>query len=240
MNIGIFAHIERIWKYPKGDMIYLLAGDDEFCKELFFIANKTIDENKIDFLNKAITIYFDYKSVRPSGKEKVIRNNLVTEFDPISLKIRKLISNRTTCISRKVLDKFRSTNEIGIFTDGLMDIQTQIHSEKNYYVPYIGSIYYKDIGIGSRTGRIEGLKSFLLLTKEYMKINDSWSREDLFWLKYLEKRTEFQINPTFSRYFNLLYFYYKIKLVKYSLNFFLRETVFLIILFPHCFKLNKS
>lgn len=230
-NLGIFKHIEKTWKYPTGDIIFYLSGDDEFCDGLFKNTIDFIAQNKIDYTNASFTIYSDYIAIKPNGKRKVVKNNLITKFNPVSLKIRKLISNRTTCISKKVLEKFQPVNEIGIFTDGLIDIQTQIYSEENYYLPYIGSVYYKNIGIGSRTSRLDGLNSFLTLTKEYRKLIDYWPCEDLIFLKYLEKRTNFQIHPNIYKYYILLSLYYKIKFKKYGLKYLIKETIFLIILF---------
>lgn len=228
-NLGIFKHIEKTWEYPQGDIVFYLAGDDKFCDGLFKRTIDFISSNNIDYKNELFTIYLDYMSIKPNGRKKIVRNNLITKHNAVELKIRKLISNRTTGVSIKVLKKFKPVKEIGIFTDGLIDIQTQFYSKKNYYIPFIGSIYYKDIGIGSITMRKDGLKSFVSLTKEYMTKIKDLTNDDYNWLIYLDKRTEYLLEPNIHSYIKILPLFFKLKIIKYGYNFVIRETLWLVI-----------
>jgi glycosyltransferase involved in cell wall biosynthesis len=170
-NLGIFKHIEKTWEYPTGDIVFYLVALMKFCE--WFIQKKNFDLFNIlliiDRKNEVITIYFDYISIKPNGRKKVIRNNLITKHNAIELKIRKLISNRTTGISINVIKKFKPVVEIGIFTDGLIDIQTQLFSKKNYYIPFSGSIYYKGIGISSIYDSKRALHSYILMNRKYLE-----------------------------------------------------------------------
>jgi glycosyltransferase involved in cell wall biosynthesis len=209
-NLGIYAHIEATWSYAAGDIIYYLSGDDTFCDGLFENANNLIEKNNIDFRNESFTLYFDYKIISPSGRQKIIRNKLIRRHNPISLKIRNLISNRTTGFSRAVLQKFFLIDEsIGIYADGLIDIQTQLFSKKNYYSPFLGSIYYSGIGISSKIKLKDSLRSYYALYVEYENLLKDLDKNDVMWLKFSQNKTLFLLEPTFKNYkrYFLLFFY---------------------------------
>ncbi len=235
-NLGIFKHIEKTWEYPTGDIVFYLAGDDEFCDGLF---KKTIDFfnfNDIDLKNELFTIYFDYISIKPNGRKKVIRNNLITKHNAIELKIRKLISNRTTGISINVIKKFKPVVEIGIFTDGLIDIQTQLFSKKNYYIPFSGSIYYKGIGISSIYDSKRALHSYILMNRKYLEHISELNKKDKVWLEYLITRTEFFIKPCWNQYLVVINKFFKINKFDYNLKFFFKELFYVI----YCFFLIRQ
>lgn len=223
-NLGIFGNIEGTWSKVSGDVIWFLAGDDTYCNGLFEEANKLIEKHKIDFINEAITMYFDYKTISPSGKEIIFRNNLIEHFNPISLKIRQLICTRTTGFSRKVLEKFHPVRkDIGLAADGLMDIQIQIYSNKNYYAPFIGSCYYSSIGISVQTNADSSLKSYILSLKQLKKDIKDLSKDDKQWLDYLQRQLLYKNAPSLQNY--LSYFKYFILIIRkyYGWLFFKRE-----------------
>ena len=170
-------------------------------------------------------MYFEYKTINPDGKEKVYKNKLVEKYNPISLKIRQLICNRTTGVSRKVFEKYYMVRkDIGIMADGLIDIQTQIFSDKNYYFPFIGSVYYSGIGISSVT-KIEGsIKSYILSLEQLKKELNNISKEDMFWLDYLQSQLTFELTPNIMHFISYLKYYSKIIQEYYGFNFIIRET----------------
>lgn len=226
INLGIFENIESTWTKVTGDIIWYLAGDDEYCNGLFEEANILIEKYNINIINEAFTLYFDYKAIAPNGKETIFRNNLIEQFDPISLKIRQLICNRTTGFSRKVLEKFYPVRkDVGIMADGLIDIQTQLFSDKNYYAPFIGSIYYTSIGISSKT-KSESLIKSAILSLEQLKIDiKNLSINDFNWLTYLQLQLSFQLKLSLNSY--LSYLKYLILVIKdfYGWTFFKREVI---------------
>lgn len=210
VNLGIFSHIEKTWSLPTGDIIYYLSGDDLFCDKLFEKANTLIKKNNIDYKNEAFTLYFDFKTITPNGKEYIFQNKLIEKHNPISLKVRNLISNRTTGFSRAVLEKFHPINKkIGIYADGLIDIQTQLYSAKNYYSSYVGSVYFANIGISSRTKKEESLKSNILYLEELKTPTYKLSKNDMLWINYLQYKFSFLLNPNYATFYKYLIYLLK-------------------------------
>lgn len=228
-NLGIFKHIEKTWSYPAGDVIFYLAGDDEFCDGVFEKTTSFILKEKIDFKNEYFTIYLDYIKVYKNGFKKVYRNNLIKKYNPISLKIRNLISNRTTGVSINVLRKFHYVQEIGIYTDGLIDIQTQIYSKKNYYIPFKGSIYYKKIGITKNYPRKESFNSLLKLYKYYIQDLENLNIYDIKWLLYKIYQINYVLNPNNFSYIKLLKLFFETNYYSYKYTFLLKELPKIII-----------
>jgi glycosyltransferase involved in cell wall biosynthesis len=205
VNLGIFGNIESTWIKPTGDLIWYLSGDDEFCNGLFEEANKLIESRKVDFINDAVTLYFDYKAITPDGKESIFRNKLIEQYNPFSLKIRQLISNRTTGLSIKVLEQFYPVRkDIGIYADSLIDIQTQIFSKKNYYCPFVASIYYTSIGISSITKNDLLTKSAIQTLEQIKSDFKNISQSDKYWLNYKQTQHLFSYSPSFKNYLTYL------------------------------------
>lgn len=225
VNLGIFAHLESTWKKITGDIIFYLSGDDELCDGLFERANALINMHNIDFKNEPVTLYFDYKRVMPNGKEIIYKNNLIMKYNPISLRIRNLISNRTTGLSKMVLDQFVPVNKtIGIFADGLIDIQTQLFTIKNYYYPFTGSVYYSDIGIDSRTTRRDALKSYILYFEELKRNIQNLSKNDVIWIQYVQYKYSFRLKPSYSTFWKYFIFLFKSIELKFG-NIFVKKEL---------------
>ena len=61
-----------------------------------------------------------------------------------------LLSNRSACFSRKVLGSFVPISEgRSYMIEAAQDIELQVFSKYNYYVPFIGNIYYAEIGVSA-------------------------------------------------------------------------------------------
>jgi len=216
-NLGIFGNIESTWSKPGGDIIWYLSGDDEYCNGVFENANALIAKNNIDLKNDSFTLYFDWKSVSREGIVKIHSNVLISKHDAVSLKLRGLICNRTTGISKNVINKFFPVRkDIGIFADGLIDIQTQLFSAKNYYSPFVGSIYYSGIGIGSITNFSERMDSFLILLNELEKLLRNISSSDKNWLNYIRHKTYFKLQKSSIGLYNCFKYYIKSYEPKYG------------------------
>lgn len=216
-NLGIFGNIETTWDKATGNIIWNLSGDDAYCAGVFEKASELIIKNNFDPDNDFFTIYFDFKRVYPSGREKIQSNSLVLKHNPLSLKLRNLIYGRTTGVSKSVYDSYFPIKKgLGIRSDGLQDTQTQLLSQRSIYYPLVGSIYYTNIGIGSAVERTETLKSSLLCIPELIKMIPSISRSDFLWLKYLEKRYNYEIEPNFNNLIDLIASYWKSFDLKYG------------------------
>lgn len=193
-NLGIFRNIEATWKRPTGDLIYRLAGDDQCPKDYFMHIIDFIQKNKIDYLNKAISIYGDYQQIDIDGSSIIYRNNMVENVDAIKLKIRQLLSNRSACFSKKVIDRYVSVAEGRSYIVELsQDSELQMFSDKNYYLPQLGNIYYAGIGVSkhfTKEEREEHLKvydHFLTFCKEHSILIDNSDRNYIEYMKCLRR-----------------------------------------------------
>lgn len=155
-NLGIFANIEAVWKRLTGDVIYAVSGDDEAGEGYLKAVLDFIDEKKIDWKNELFCIYGNYKQINPDGASVVFRHNIVNDKNALKLKVRKLLSGRSACYSKKILDKFEDVSIGRSFKVELtQDCQIQLYAEHNYYIPVLGNIYYGEIGISSRMNKAE-------------------------------------------------------------------------------------
>jgi glycosyltransferase involved in cell wall biosynthesis len=239
-NLGIFGNIESTWSITTGNVIWYLSGDDEYCPGVFEKANELIVQNDLNPDEEFFTIYFDFKRVWPSGKSSTHSNYRVTKFNPISLKLRHLIFNRTTGVSKRVYKSyFPVKKDLGIATDSLQDIQVQIFSDKNVHFPMVGSIYHKNIGIGSKTHQIDALKSRILCIPELRKIIPDISKRDLKYLKHQENIATFQINGGLKRLFSCYKSYFNSLTFNFGLHFILKQTAYIGYL-TYLFLINKK
>ena len=156
-NVGIFENNEYSWTMPTGDLVYRLAGDDECGRGWFEKVINYIQANKIDYKNEACTIYGDYRSVYPNGDFIVFHNNLVLSgVAPIYLSLRTMVGNRGSCFSMNVLRKYEKVSQgKSHIAESAMDIQLSLNTERFYYIPYVGNIYYANVGVSTRTSSNE-------------------------------------------------------------------------------------
>ncbi len=169
-NLGIFQNIEATWKRPTGDMVYQLSGDD-VCPDGYFKAVfDFIEKQNIDWKNELFCVYGDFKEIEPDGKEIVYSNKRAPRYNAVKLKIRKLLSARGTCYSKKIVEKFEKVSDGKSFSaEAVQDIQLALFSEKNYYIPVVGNIYYAGIGISTRMSKTEQFENIF---EGYMRMID--------------------------------------------------------------------
>ena len=150
-NIGIFENVELSWTMPSGDIVYFMAGDDEAGFGWFKKVVEFIQDNRIDYRNEDICIYGDYKNIYPNGDSIIHRNKIIlTGVSPLRLSLRGLVGNRSCCISISIVKQYRKVSQgRSHIAEDAQDRQLQIFSKKNYYIPYIGNIYYSYIGVSS-------------------------------------------------------------------------------------------
>lgn len=152
-NVGIFENIEKTWGMPSGDIIYQLAGDDECGEGWFKTVVDYILKNNIDYKNEQFCIYGDYKSIYPNGDYMVFCNNLVlSNVDPFYLFMRTLIGIRSTCYSSLILKKFEKVSQgRSHIAETTQEIQLPLYTKQYYYIPYVGNIYYANVGVSTKT-----------------------------------------------------------------------------------------
>lgn len=230
-NLGIFANIETTWDKAKGNVIWNLSGDDEYCNGVFEKASELIVKNNFDPEEEYFTIYFDFKRIYPSGMGKVHSNSKILKYNPISLKLRNLIYGRTIGVSKSVYNSYFPIKKgLGIMSDGLQDIQVQLFTHKSVYYPMVGSIYYTNIGIGSKTEHNEALKSFLCCIPEYLRIIPDIKDGDVLWLNFLEKRYKCEIEPNYTNLISSMKCYLKSFELKFGLTHTVKQFAVLIYL----------
>ncbi len=205
-NLGIFQNNEAVWSRPVGDLVFDIAGDDE-CAEGFF--ERVIDfirRNNIDWKNELFCIYGDYKMINADGRSVVYRQNLVNHHNALKLKTRKLLSTRSACFSRKVLEKFETVSDGRSYNaEMVQDCQLQLFSERNYYIPVVGSIYYAQIGISSRMSEEEMKESVVGAYDRYISFladhGKPLDKKDLAFIEYMEAYRRHDVRNMLRNYF---------------------------------------
>jgi glycosyltransferase involved in cell wall biosynthesis len=151
-NLGIFENIEIVWTMPTGEIVYLLAGDDECGDSWFKTVTEYIKNTGIDYKNELFCIYGDYKSVYPNGDTLTHSNKYATSGkDRLRLYERGYLSNRSCCYSINVMKQFKKIScGRSYIVENAQDSQLHFFSERAYYIPKVGNIYYANLGVSSK------------------------------------------------------------------------------------------
>lgn len=204
-NLFIFANEEASWKRPTGDLIYKLSGDDEAAADYFRHVISFIKEKDIDYKNEKFCIYGNYKLINSNGSFIIYKNNLINDHNAIKLKTRKLVSGRSACFSRKLLERFEPVSQgRSYMVESAQDCQLQLYSEHNYYIPFLGNIYYAQIGVSAHMNRNETYDNTIKCSDFYLeflkKHNYEMDRHDLNYIKYMKAYRN-------KNYFKALFYY---------------------------------
>ncbi len=213
-NLGIFQNIEATWERPSGDIVYHLSGDDE-CGEGYFKAVIDLIQNKnIDYKNELFCIYGDYVQKFPNGKSIYCSQKSATrDVLPIRLKLRGIVSNRTACYSISILRKFKKVSEGRSYSvESVQDCQLALFSEKNYYVPVVGNIYYAAIGVSINSkknlrGRKGEMRAKLLafMEREGFELN----KKDEYFMQFTDSLKSFEKLRSIGAFFKMMCSYVK-------------------------------
>lgn len=219
-NMGIYGNLQQALTYLEDtDLVYMCSGDDAFCDGLFKGAVQVIKNKKIDLKNDLFAIYCDWKMMYPNGEEKIYKNDLIAKgYNAVSLKIRGLVENRSMGVSINVYKKYLPVPlDKGVsVAESLFDTQVEILSQKNYYLPIVGSIYYAGIGVSTKMNDKKSLLNMIEANKELLKALDL-SLSDRYFLHFLIETFHFRIHKSTSRFFKV-WFYYFIS-IKYRTDF---------------------
>ena len=231
-NLGISKNLEASWRTPKGDLVMFLSGDDAIYPGLFQKVFELIEKENIEYDHGSYTIFTDSMIIKPDGSQILRSNRLIGKgYDSVSLKIRGLVgSARGVFYSRELISKLEPVQkDIGIYTDGLYDTQFHVHSKRNYYIDFVGGIYYSGIGVSSKTKRVESLKSLVKLYEELSNILNL-DNSDISYLKMKKLRYEFYLNPSFKKFVLSWKYYFKSIKIKYGLSFFYDLKTFIVMM----------
>lgn len=150
-NLGIYGNAMKLASIGcNSDLYMILDGDDELCPGWFESVQKYVRDNNIELRGTKSVIYSDFKTIYPDGQEKIIRPTVLNRgLDPLGLKLRELLFNRSFLATREVLEQYKPVDlEHGLpLAEELFDSQVQRFSENTYYHPYVGSIYHIYSGV---------------------------------------------------------------------------------------------
>lgn len=223
-NLGIYQNQQHLIDIrEQADLYYKLSGDDALCVGWFEIIQKFLSSNKINY-NIPFGIYSDFKSVYPNGHEIIYKQDLVkNNYSPFSLYLRGKASNRSMIVNNLVLDKYSPLAlDFGLnLTESVFDSQDSRIIKNAYYVPYIASIYYSDIGVSTELTICKSnyfTQQNIIKWKYFIKhfITDSrdinYAKSSIYWSKFIMCP-----NPL---YLSLMIWYlYNAKMPYESLNF---------------------
>lgn len=152
-NVGIFENTEYSWSMPTGDIINEIAGDDTTPDGWYKSVVEFIQDNKLDYKNERFCIYCDYQVIYPNGDSMIFKNNLVQKHQDIMyLFLRSIIGLRGVCYSRSVLKRFEKVSQgRSHIAETAQESQIPLNTQKNYYIPFVGNVYFAGIGISTQT-----------------------------------------------------------------------------------------
>lgn len=210
-NVGIFENIENTWIMPTGDIIYQLAGDDEVGKDWFKTVIEFVLKNGIKYKDGLFCVYGDYMWIDPAGYRNVHKNDLAsTNKNMFSLALRCVVGNRSACYGANVLKKFfKASQGRSHIAESAQDRQLQLFTEKSYYIPQVGNIYYSGIGVSRNIVKesifIERKQINYYMINRFSEYGFKPKKSDLRYCKYDDAFIEFLHTKTMFNFLKLLY-----------------------------------
>ncbi len=210
-NLGIFGNIEASWKRPSGDIVTRLVGDDESPKGYFKKIIDFIATNNIDYKNELFCIYCNHKQINADGRTILYKYPLVKDHDVIKLHVRKLVSNRGACYSKKVLDKFIPVSDGRSYkVELLQEYQIHLFSDTSYYINETGNHYYAQIGVSSKMNKKESKDSHIGTYEALIPFLEKHGRpldkKDLAFIEYIKAYRSKQWGKAFLKYISSIDF----------------------------------
>lgn len=204
-NMYIWKNQHKVMNLLTGDLLKLMAGDDTVEPDLCRKVVEFVQDSKIDYTKGKFCIYLDWQYQFPDGRKQVNSNYLVTSgHSMLSLKLRTYIWNRTSFESRELQQTIKEARSgIGIHADFAWEMQTQANSEVNYYIPYVGSTYFCQIGVSKTTPKEKEVKSFVMAMDDVALYFEPKSK-DYYYTKYLAARTLFGLQKSFRAYLDMV------------------------------------
>lgn len=214
-NVGLFVNIGKTQKLVTGDIEYVLAGDDEVGEGWFKAVAELVMEKGLDAKSDSFCIYGDYEARYPNGDSFVFRNTLVdSEASVLKLALRGLIGNRSCCWSRALAKRFVNVSQgQSHMAEDAQDRQLQVFSDKNFYIPQVGNIYYAYIGVSAHMSE-ETMKERAKIRPYALSFFEKWGvkldkKDRIYSLDYFPAYERMVNSPTPGNIFKAAWFYLK-------------------------------
>lgn len=212
-NLGIYGNAHhRIEVKGEADLFVTISGDDSLCDGWFKTIQEFIALHELDVQNEAFTIYSDWKAIDCNGRETIFLNNKIEDkaYSIMDYRLRGLISLRSLVHTRKMIERLKSVDLThGVpYAETMYENQYVALSDKNYYCPYIASIYYSGIGFSTKTHTVE-YKKDILHSRELLLNSEQWSRQNEYYIKSLIESSKVEINHSFKSFCLYIHYYLK-------------------------------
>lgn len=213
-NLGIYRNLNQAYSLvPNTDIVLNLSGDDIYMPLFFKDIQSWIIKERINPQKDKATLYGDFIVIYPNGKERLIKNDAIIKYhneDAVSLKIKHLMYTRSSAITFacfKSFDKIPFDKGLCI-AEEICDLQTSLHSEKNYYEPKVWSAYYSGIGISTKMNnkfyRDDRINAFYYLINKFNLQGDV-----LYSVFHLINLYSFYNHASFKVFYNTWKWYFK-------------------------------
>lgn len=208
-NLGIYGNWNQmILNKGDADVYYCMAGDDALCDGILEQVQKKVSKEKID-CSQPVALYFDWKSVRPDGKETIHSNSAVKKNkDIFGKKLRNRISGRSCFVTNGLMKNYQLVDlSLGTaLAETLADMQYSILAKFNYYEEFAGSIYYSGIGISQKIHTKEYYEHSIKACEQIINIYQLTGRNKL-WELYRINYYKLAMSPSLSCAFKTLWYY---------------------------------
>lgn len=221
-NVGIFENIEQVWTMPSGEIINVMAGDDEAGEGWFNTVVDFIQKKGIDYKKELFCIYGDFKAVYPNGDTLLFKQSAIGKMpkEALPLAIRGIIGGRGCCYSVKVLNNFVKVSQgRSHIAEMAQDRQLQCFTENNYYIPKLSNIYFAGIGVSAHLNE-DTLKERQQIIPYALQFFESKGivvrTKERYFLTYIRASLDFRYHKRIKSLFKALYYYFRSFDFRYS------------------------
>lgn len=212
-NLGIYGNSNKlIMLAGDADLFCWLEGDDALCDGFFKKAQEAIVEQQID-VTKHICIQANFKTVSPTGEEKVYDNSFLSRNNRsyAGAKLRSLTTWRATLFSKPIIKDFQPadiTKGLAL-AESIFDNEWFFHTDKAYHIDCTGSIYYTNIGVSVNLNDDDCvfLTTEAMTKWQYWMNHDILNKEDKRYAKSQYALAKLRVSQSIKDYISYLYNY---------------------------------
>lgn len=160
-NLGVFGNFNEGIKYPTGDLVCCVAGDDLLPEGILEKYDRFIEQNSLNCADSFV-IYTNSLALYPNGRTVLHNNKAVFRQDMFMVGVEQCMWSWDTGMSRGLLDRIRGEGirtDLGYQADLLWHLNKAAQSDKSYFLDAVGYIYRVGVGVSVSTRHIEHLES---------------------------------------------------------------------------------